>query len=248
MLGLSASASVLAETIRAVKWGTTVATNALLGYEGEPTLLVINAGFGDALRIGYQNRPDILAFEIQLPAFVYTRVLEVAGRIDAQARELIPLDEAVARAGLQAAYDADYRSTAIVLIHGYLDPGHERAVDDLARPIGFGQISVSHDVSPLIKRVAPGDTTVVGAYLTPILSRYVDRVAEALPGAPLFSMQSNGGLTTASLFRGKDSFISGPAGGVVCAVSTAAAGYHKINGFDMGETSTNVSHFAGAFD
>ena len=249
ILGRPPTAPVPPETIGAVKMGTTVATNALLERQGEPTLLVTNAGFGDALRIGYQNRPDIFALDIQLPAFVYSRVLEVPGRIDAKASELVPLDAAAARAGLQDAYDAGFRSAAIVFMHGYLFPGHERAVADLARDIGFSQVSVSHEVSPLIKLVARGDTTVVDAYLTPILRRYVDRVAGALSGAPLFFMQSNGGLTTADLFRGKDSILSGPAGGVVGAVGTAAAaGYDRIIGFDMGGTSTDVSHFAGAFE
>ena len=248
-LGLSEGDAIPADAIQAVKMGTTVATNALLERQGEPTLLVINEGFGDALRIGYQNRPDLFALDIQLPEQLYCRTLEVAGRIDAGGKELKSLDDDCARTGLQAAYDAGLRSAAIVFMHGYRFPGHEQQVAAIAAEIGFTQISVSHEVSPLMKLVSRGDTTVVDAYLSPILRRYVDRVADRLGDAPLMFMQSNGGLTDAHRFRGKDSILSGPAGGVVGAVGTAAmAGYDKIIGFDMGGTSTDVSHYAGEFE
>ena len=249
LLGLDDGAAIPDGTIQAVKMGTTVATNALLERKGEPTLLVTNAGFGDVLRIGYQNRPDIFALDIQLPELVYAEVLEVPGRVDAAGAELKPLDIGTARVGLEAAYREGLRAVAIIFMHGYRYPEHERMVAAAAREIGFTQISVSHEVSPLMKYVARGDTTVIDAYLTPILRRYVDRVAGELPGTPLFFMQSNGGLTTAELFRGKDSILSGPAGGVVGAVGTAAAaGFDKIIGFDMGGTSTDVSHYAGEFE
>ncbi|MDA0240382.1 MAG: hydantoinase B/oxoprolinase family protein, partial [Proteobacteria bacterium] len=249
MMGLEADAEIPAGAIQAVKMGTTVATNALLERKGEPTLLVINEGFGDALRIGYQNRPDIFALNIKLPETIYGRVLEVPGRMDAGGAVLTPLDETAVRAGLEAAFSDGFRSVAIVLMHAYRYPSHEQAIHRIAEEIGFTQISASHDVSPLMKLVARGDTTVIDAYLTPILRRYVDRVAAALPDVPLFFMQSNGGLTTAERFRGKDSILSGPAGGVVGAVETAAvAGFDKIIGFDMGGTSTDVSHYAGEFE
>ena len=235
--------------IAAVKMGTTVATNALLERTGEPTLLVTNRGFADALRIGYQNRPRLFALHIELPEQVYCRVAEIPGRMDARGNELEPLDEGLAREALAAAFGDGIRSVAIVFMHGYRYPDHEARVTGLAREAGFTQISASHQVSPLMKFVSRGDTTAVDAYLSPILRRYVDRVSAALPGVRTMFMQSNGGLTDASLFQGKDSILSGPAGGVVGAVATAGmAGFEKIIGFDMGGTSTDVSHFAGAFE
>ncbi len=249
LLELNDGEAIPAEAIRAVKMGTTVATNALLERKGEKTLLVTTRGFRDALRIGYQNRPDLFALEIILPEQLYSDVLEVHERVGAEGEVLTPLDDAHARAGLQAAFDQGYRAAAIVFMHGYRYTDHEARVAAIAREIGFTQISVSHEASPLMKLVSRGDTTVVDAYLSPILRRYVDQVAGELGDAPLMFMQSNGGLTDARLFRGKDSILSGPAGGVVGAVGTSAiAGYDRIIGFDMGGTSTDVSHYAGTYE
>ncbi len=249
LLKISDGEAIPADSIQAVKMGTTVATNALLERNGEPTLLVINQGFKDALRIGYQNRPDLFALRIELPEQLYARVVEVPGRLNADGEELTPLDETQARTDLQAAFDDGLRSVAIVLMHGYRYPEHEQRLGRIAKAIGFTQISVSHEVSPLMKLISRGDTTVVDAYLSPILSHYVDQVAGELGAVKLMFMQSNGGLTDARRFRGKDSILSGPAGGVVGAVGTAAmAGFDKIIGFDMGGTSTDVSHYAGEFE
>jgi 5-oxoprolinase (ATP-hydrolysing) len=249
LLGLAADRPIPAEAVAAVKMGTTVATNALLERKGEPTVLVINEGFGDALRIAYQNRPKLFARRIELPELLYRRVVEVRGRMSAQGEELTPLDLDGAERRLRSAHAEGFRSIAIVLMHGYRYPEHERCLAELARRIGFVQISASHAVSPLMKLVSRGDTTVVDAYLSPILRRYVDRVAADLGGARLLFMQSNGGLADAHRFQGKDSILSGPAGGVVGAVETArAAGFSRVIGFDMGGTSTDVSHFAGEFE
>ncbi|MBT3551765.1 MAG: 5-oxoprolinase [Rhodospirillaceae bacterium] len=249
LLGLAGDDPVPPDAVAAVKMGTTVATNALLERAGAPTLLVTNQGFGDALAIGYQNRPDLFALQIQLPERLYGRVLEVAGRLNATGAEIQPLDEQTAAAGLDAAHDAGFRAVAIVLMHSYRAPEHERRIAALAEAAGFTQISVSSEVSPLMKVVSRGDTTVVDAYLSPILKTYVDRVARSLGSIKLMFMQSSGGLTDAGLFRGKDSILSGPAGGVVGAAGTAGmAGFDKIIGFDMGGTSTDVSHYAGEFE
>ncbi|HZD26629.1 MAG TPA: hydantoinase/oxoprolinase family protein, partial [Alphaproteobacteria bacterium] len=249
ILEVPAEAEIPVARIGAVKMGTTVGTNALLERKGEPTLLVTSQGFRDALRIGYQNRPRLFDLQIRLPDVLYGRVLEVAGRFTAQGEELEPVDLEVARAGLQAAYDEGYRACAIVFIHGYRYTAHETAVAGLAREIGFTQVSPSHAVSPLMKMVSRGDTTVVDAYLSPILRRYIDRVAGELGRTRLMFMQSNGGLTDARLFQGKDCIVSGPAGGVVGSVrTTMMAGFEKIIGFDMGGTSTDVSHYAGEFE
>ena len=249
LLGVAKADPIPTERIAAVKMGTTVGTNALLERKGDRTLLVINDGFHDALRIGYQTRPHLFELNIQLPEMLYERVLEVTGRYTAHGEERAPLDLDSARAGLQAAFDAGIRACAIVFMHGYRFPAHEKAVAEAAREIGFTQISTSHQVSPLMKLVGRGDTTVVDAYLSPILRRYVDRVAAELGDTRLMFMQSNGGLTDASLFQGKDCILSGPAGGVVGAVrTTAMAGFEKIIGFDMGGTSTDVSHYAGDFE
>ncbi|HET8608826.1 MAG TPA: hydantoinase B/oxoprolinase family protein [Burkholderiales bacterium] len=249
LLELAHDAPIPGERIGAVKMGTTVATNALLERTGERTALFITRGFRDALRIGYQNRPRLFDRHIVLPELLYSTVHEVSERITAHGEVLQPLDEAAVRHGLDAAYRAGYRAIAIVLMHGYRYPQHERRIAQLAREIGFTQISTSHEVSPLMKLVGRGDTTVVDAYLSPILRRYVDGVAAELHGARLMFMQSNGGLTDAGLFQGKDSILSGPAGGIVGAVRTAAAaGFDKIIGFDMGGTSTDVSHYAGEFE
>ncbi len=249
ILRVDGSLPIPAAEIEAVKMGTTVATNALLERKGEPTALVINKGFRDALRIAYQNRPDIFAMEIKLPEQLYSHVVEVDCRVDADGAELQALDTEAARASMQEIYDKGIRSVAIVLMHGYRFHDHEIALKAIAGRIGFEQISVGHEVSPLMKIVGRGDTTVVDAYLTPILRRYVDRVADALGDVRLLFMQSNGGLTDAHQFQGKDAILSGPAGGVVGAARTAAAlGHDRIIGFDMGGTSTDVSHFDGRFE
>jgi len=243
-----------ADRISAVKMGTTVATNALLERRGESTLLVITRGFADALRIGYQTRPKLFELTIRLPEMLYGSVLEVDERMGARGEVVQAVDLDQARLGLQSAFDDGQRSVAIVFMHGYRYPQHERAVAAVAREIGFTQVSVSHEVSPLMKLVSRGDTTVVDAYLSPILRRYVDRVAGDLDGlrrsgGHLMFMQSNGGLTDAHRFQGKDAILSGPAGGVVGMVRTAeAAGFHQLIGFDMGGTSTDVSHYAGEYE
>lgn len=248
-LNTPADETIPAEHIEAVKMGTTVATNALLERKGDRTVLVITRGFRDALRIGYQNRPDIFARHIVLPELLYETVIEVDERYNANGEELVEVDVEPAREELQNAYDNGIRSCAIVFMHGYRYQDHEKIVAAMAREIGFTQVSISHEVSPLIKLVSRGDTTVVDAYLSPILQRYVDQVASELQGARLMFMQSNGGLTDARLFKGKDSILSGPAGGIVGAVETAAmAGFDKIIGFDMGGTSTDVTHYAGEYE
>ncbi len=277
ILGISVDAAIPSEQIAVVKMGTTVATNALLERKGDRTVLVITKGFRDALRIGYQNRPDIFARQIVLPEMLYERVIEVEERYTAQAEELIPVNLDAIYPELQAAYKDGIRSCAITLMHGYRYPDHEKQVANIARNIGFTQVSVSHKVSPLMKLVSRGDTTVVDAYLSPILRRYVEQMSSQLEGgtgtkqeeeepdlsplAPLFEkplahlrpsplrlmfMQSNGGLADAQVFQGKDSILSGPAGGIVGAVQTSLmAGFNKIISFDMGGTSTDVAHYAG---
>ena len=226
--------------------GTTVATNALLERKGEPTVLVVTRGFRDALRIAYQNRPRLFDRHIVLPELLYSKVIEVDERVGAHGDVVQPLDLAAARNDLEAAYAAGFRSVAIVLMHGYRYPAHEAALEAAAREVGFVQVSASHRVSALMKFVARGDTTVVDAYLSPILLRYVELVASELPGTRLLFMQSSGGLTDARRFQGKDSILSGPAGGIVGMVRTSlAAGFDRVIGFDMGGTSTDVSHFAG---
>ena len=249
LLGIARDADIPTDRIAAVKMGTTVGTNALLERKGERTALVITRGFGDALRIGYQNRPKLFALKIELPGLLYERVIEIDERVMAHGEELAPVDLDGARHGLQAAYDDGLRGCAIVFMHGYRYPEHERQVAALAREIGFTQVSTSFETSPLMKLVSRGDTTVVDAYLSPILRNYVDNVASELGDARLMFMQSSGGLTDARLFQGRDCILSGPAGGVVGAVrTTAMAGFEKIIGFDMGGTSTDVSHFAGEFE
>jgi 5-oxoprolinase (ATP-hydrolysing) len=250
LLGVSRNAPIPSGTVDVIKMGTTVATNALLERKGEPTVLFITRGFRDALRIAYQNRPRLFDRHIVLPELLYRKVVEVNERIGAHGDVVVPLDEARVRADLEVAYREGYRSVAIVLMHGYRHTLHEQRVQALAREVGFPQISVSHEVSPLMKLVSRGDTTVVDAYLSPILTRYVDQIASELPAdARLEFMQSNGGLTDARLFRGKDSILSGPAGGIVGMVRTSQrAGFDKVIGFDMGGTSTDVSHFAGEFE
>ena len=234
-------------TLGEVRMGTTVATNALLEREGARVALAITRGFGDALRIGYQARPEIFARHIVLPEQPYEAVVEITERVGADGEIVTPLDEHQARTELKRVRESGTDALAIVLMHGWRFTDHERRVADMAREIGFSQVSVSHEVAPLMKLVGRGDTTVVDAYLSPILRRYVDRVAGGLPsGTKLKFMQSNGGLTEAGAFRGKDAILSGPAGGVVGMV--AASGEERLIGFDMGGTSTDVSHYAGSYE
>lgn len=262
LLGLAPGAPIPASEIDEVRMGTTVATNALLERRGEPTVFVTTRGFGDALRIGYQDRPDIFALDIRLPEPVYARVIQVEERVGAGGEVVRELDEEAAREALAAAFAAGFRAAAIALMHGFRYPEHERRVAALARAAGFTQVSVSHETSALVKLVSRGETTVVDAYLSPILRRYVDSIAAELEGAtveprsrrgeaavPLRFMQSHGGLTDARLFRGKDSILSGPAGGIVGAVETCRrAGFERLVTFDMGGTSTDVSHYAGEYE
>ena len=261
LLGLAPDQPIPAAQIGAVKMGTTVATNALLERKGERTLLLITKGFRDALRIGYQARPKIFAKHIVKPDMLYERVAEVDERVRADGTvERVPALDAV-RTELVRAKDDGIRAVAIVLMHAYRYSEHEKQIAALAHEIGFAQISASHEVSPLIKLVGRGDTTVVDAYLSPILRRYVAQVANELNGqnnargqtaaqnAKLMFMMSSGGLTAADLFRGKDAILSGPAGGVVGMAETGRqAGFDRLIGFDMGGTSTDVSHFAGEYE
>ncbi|RXA16373.1 5-oxoprolinase [Methanosarcina sp. MSH10X1] len=275
ILGLPGDAPLPAEIIESVKMGTTVGTNALLERKGERTVLVINRGFGDVLRIGYQNRPDIFAQKIELPEQLYERVIEVSGRVGAGGEELAALDLKNAKKELEAAFEAGIHSAAIVLMHAYRFPEHELKLGRLAREIGFTQVSLSHQASPLIKLVSRGETTVVDAYLSPVLRRYVNVVQKSLgdvgggkesgngtdkaswggrdPGlikSPrLMFMQSSGGLTDPATFQGKDCILSGPAGGIVGAVATSEmAGAGKIITFDMGGTSTDVAQYSGEYE
>ena len=253
---LDGIARILAEeggALGAVRMGTTVATNALLERTGERVALAITRGFGDALRIGSQARPDIFARHINLPSMLYEAVIEIDERVGADGAIIRPLDESAARTAFELLRRDGFDAIAILLMHGWRFAEHEARLAAIARELGFTQISVSHEVAPLIKLIPRGDTTVVDAYLSPILRRYVDRVATGLAGAQLQFMQSNGGLTDAAAFRGKDALLSGPAGGVVGMV--ASAGTHfadgdpvRLIGFDMGGTSTDVSHYAGRFE
>ena len=248
---LAAPSGPLAQgRVDAIRMGTTVATNALLERKGEPVLLAITRGFGDALRIGWQSRPDIFARHIVLNEQLYDRVIEIGERVRADGTIERPLDEDRARADLSAAHAAGLRAVAVVLMHGWRFTAHETRLAEIAREVGFEQVSVSHEVGALIKLIGRGDTTVADAYLSPILRAYVDRVGADLGEAtPLLFMQSSGGLTAAGAFRGKDAILSGPAGGVVGMAETArAAGFDRVIGFDMGGTSTDVSHFAGDYE
>ncbi|CAN1211293.1 hydantoinase B/oxoprolinase family protein [Tumidithrix helvetica PCC 7403] len=271
ILGIPRDRPIPVKQIAAIKMGTTVATNALLERKGDRTVLLITKGFKDALRIGYQNRPDIFARQILLPEMLYEQAIEVEERYSAQGEVLIPLNEKDLIPELQAAFERGIRAGAIALMHGYRYPAHEQKVAALAKEIGFTQISVSHIVSPLMKLISRGDTTVVDAYLSPILRRYVEQISSeflwespresprelpiALEGknspqsTKLMFMQSNGGLIDAALFQGKNSILSGPAGGIVGAVQTSLqAGFDKIISFDMGGTSTDVAHYAGIYE
>jgi 5-oxoprolinase (ATP-hydrolysing) len=249
ILGITKNQPISIEEIEVVKMGTTVATNALLERKGDRVALLITKGFKDALRIGYQNRPDIFARHIVLPTMLYEQVIEVEERYDAHGKELIPVNIQQLRQDLETAYRQGILSCAIVFMHSDRYHAHEQQVALLAKEIGFTQISVSHQVSPLMKLVSRGDTTVVDAYLTPILRRYVHQVSSQLPGVRLMFMKSDGGLVAAEQFQGKDSILSGPAGGIVGAVqSCKRGGFESIITFDMGGTSTDVAHFRGEYE
>ncbi len=258
LLGLKPGEPITAQQVECVKMGTTVATNALLERKGEPTLLVTSRGFRDALRIAYQNRPRLFDRHIVLPELLYSAVVEADERMGAHGEMITPLKEDELRLAMQAQFDAGLRCVAIVFLHGYRYSAHEKTAARIAQEIGFTQISTSHETSPLMKLVSRGDTTVVDAYLSPILRRYVAQVAAEMPGVRLFFMQSSGGLTDAHAFAGKDAILSGPAGGIVGMARTAELGLRDISagmdeqvrviGFDMGGTSTDVSHYAGEFE
>lgn len=241
--------------IGSIKMGTTVATNALLERKGDRVLFLTTRGFADALKIGYQNRPHLFKLNIEKPSILFEEVAEITERVAAEGTILHPLDDDETRHALKAAYDRGLRAVAICFMHGYRYHAHEMRAAEIARQIGFTQVSASHLVSPLMKFVGRGDTTVVDAYLSPILRRYVDQVSSVLntndkaDQPRLFFMQSSGGLTDARFFEGKDAILSGPAGGVIGAVETAAmAGFDKIIGFDMGGTSTDVCHYNGTLE
>ena len=253
LLGLKKGEPIPQGRVGAVKMGTTVATNALLERKGDRTLLVTTKGFRDALRVGYQNRPKIFAKHIIKPEMLFERVVEVDERVRADGTVEIEPDLDAVRADLEAALNDGIKAVAIVFMHAYRYADHEKQVAALAREMGFGQVSVSHEVSPLIKLVGRGDTTVVDAYLSPILRRYVAQVDSQLDarnsGARLMFMMSSGGLTAAELFQGKDAILSGPAGGVVGMAQTGhEAGFSRLIGFDMGGTSTDVSHYDGEYE
>ncbi|MGH3876339.1 MAG: hydantoinase B/oxoprolinase family protein [Actinophytocola sp.] len=249
LLGLTEHDDVPTKDVDQVRMGTTVATNALLTRGGERTALVITKGFRDALRIAYQNRPKIFAQHIELPELLYERVIEVDERIQADGTVVRPPDLDALRADLDRARADGIEALAVVFLHSHLHSAHEEAAGKLAAALGFPQVSLSSEVSPLMKLVPRGDTTVVDAYLSPVLHRYVDAVAGQLSGVPLMFMQSNGGLAEAGHFRGKDAILSGPAGGIVgMARMSQLAGFDKVIGFDMGGTSTDVSHFAGDYE
>ncbi len=249
VLGVALDAPIPPGVVEAVKMGTTVATNALLERKGDRALLVVNRGFADALRIGNQARPRLFDLAITLPSMLYEEVVEIAGRVGVDGHEIEALDEHAARQAFADARAKGIAACAIVLIHAWKYPEHERRLAELAREAGFTQVSASHVVSPLLRLIPRGDTTVVDAYLSPILRRYVDQVAAELSDVRLYFMQSNGGLADASAFQGKDAILSGPAGGIVGAARTAAmAGLDHIIGFDMGGTSTDVALYAGGFE
>ncbi|HMN43239.1 MAG TPA: hydantoinase B/oxoprolinase family protein [Povalibacter sp.] len=249
LLGVDAEDPIPAAAIDCVRMGTTVATNALLERKGDRTLLVVTRGFADALRIGYQHRPKLFVRHIVLPSMLHEAVVEVDERLDAHGNVVRALDLEAAREQFRIAADKGIRSCAVVLMHGYRFPAHEQQLAELAREAGFTQVSTSHQASALMKFVARGDTTVVDAYLSPVLRRYVDQVARELPGVKLQFMQSSGGLVDARQFQGKDAIVSGPAGGIVGAArASLAAGFDRIIGFDMGGTSTDVTHFAGEYE
>jgi 5-oxoprolinase (ATP-hydrolysing) len=253
LMGVEKDGRIPTERISVVKMGTTVATNALLERKGDRVALITNEGFADALRIGYQIRPELFNRHIVKPEMLFEQVYEVAGRITVDGHEEQALDEDAVHEALEGAREAGIDAVAIVFIHNFRHPEHERHAAAMARDMGFAQVSPSHEISGLIKFISRGDTTVVDAYLSPILGRYVQQVASELDlentAARLMFMMSSGGLTDASLFKGKDAILSGPAGGVVGMIETSAlAGYERVVGFDMGGTSTDVSHYAGELE
>ncbi|WP_376696662.1 hydantoinase B/oxoprolinase family protein [Wenzhouxiangella sp. EGI_FJ10305] len=249
MLALGTDEPIPDERIEHVRMGTTVATNALLERKGEATALVTTHGFRDALKIGHQSRPDIFALDIRRPEQLCDEIVEIDERIDAAGEVLQGLDEDRVREQLLALREKDIRALAVILVHGYRYPEHEKRIGEIAEKLGFEQVSLSHRVSPLIRFIGRGDTTVVDAYLSPVLKRYADRVASELGNVRLQFMKSDGGLTDAASFAGKDAILSGPAGGIVGSVRTAAmAGLERVIGFDMGGTSTDVSHYRGEFE
>ena len=249
LLGLPGDAPLPRDQVDAVRMGTTVATNALLERQGEATALVTTAGFADAWRIGYQNRPDIFARHIVLPEQIYRTVVEIDERVTVDGTVLREPDPAAVVEALTRIRETGIDSLAIVFLHAHLHPRHEATVAEIARELGFGQVSASHEVSRLMRLIPRGDTTAVDAYLSPVLRRYVDQVTDQLSDIPLMFMQSNGGLAEAHHFRGKDAILSGPAGGIVGMVRTSrAVGMDRVIGFDMGGTSTDVSHYAGRFE
>ncbi|MYG37544.1 MAG: 5-oxoprolinase, partial [Synechococcus sp. SB0676_bin_10] len=249
VLNLAPGDPIPSQAIAEVRMGTTVATNALLERKGEPVALVVTRGFRHALAIGNQARPRLFDLEIRRPELLYAQVVEIEERINAQGQVVQPLNHSRTSAALQAVHDAGIRALAVVLLHGYRAPTHEQACGAIAADIGFRHVSLSHRVSPLIKVVERGETTVVDAYLSPLLRRYVDHLAAQLGDVPLLLMQSNGGLTAAQQFQGKDAILSGPAAGVVGAVAaTKAAGFGPpMISFDMGGTSTDVSLCHGEY-
>lgn len=235
--------------IEHVRMGTTVATNALLERKGEPTALITTRGFRDALFIGHQTRPEIFALDIRRPEQLYDCVVEIDERIDADGSVIVEPDDDSVRRKLHALRQTGIKALAVVFVHGYRYTQHEARVGAIARELGFGQISLSHEASPLIRFIGRGDTTVVDAYLSPVLKRYADRVAGELGEVRLQFMKSDGGLTEATRFAGKDAILSGPAGGIVgCARTATLAGFERVIGFDMGGTSTDVSHYAGELE
>ena len=249
LLKLGPTDPISPQAVTVIKMGTTLATNALLERKGERTVLVVTRGFRDALRIATQARPRLFDLHIVQPEMLYEQVIEAEERIDARGRVIEALDQVSLEGKLQQAHDAGCRSCAIVFMHGYKFPQHEAGAAELARRIGFTQVSASHQVSALMKFVPRGDTTVVDAYLSPLLLRYAERLTALMPGVPVYFMQSSGGLAKAAAIRGKDAVLSGPAGGIVGMARTAqAAGHHQLIGFDMGGTSTDVSHFAGEYE
>jgi len=248
-LGLGQDEPIPADKINTIKMGTTVGTNALLERKGDPTVLVITRGLKDQLRIGYQNRPKLFERHIHLPEMLYSDVIEADERVSASGDIVTPLDETALRSDLERARAAGIDSCAIAFLHGYRYHDHEARAAEIAVELGFSQISISHKVSPLMKLVGRGDTTVVDAYLSPILRRYVAKVAGETGDTRLMFMQSNGGLTSAEAFQGRDCILSGPAGGIVGAARTSEiAGFSHMVGFDMGGTSTDVTHYAGEFE
>src|ERR1051326_3674042 len=248
-LELPSGAPIPPEQLGEVRMGTTVATNALLTRNGEKLVLVTTRGFRDQLRIGYQNRPLLFALKIELPDMLYERVIEADERVTAEGEILRRLDEETLREALSEAREDGISACAILFMHGYRYRAQERRAAEIARELGFGQVSPSHDTVPLMKYVSRGDTTVADAYLSPVLSRYATRVSRALGDTRLTFMTSNGGLAAPEFFRGKDAIASGPAGGVVGMAETAkAAGFDRVIGFDMGGTSTDVSRFDGVYE